>query len=497
MTVTVNTTIDAALAAIPRKLFIRGTWVDAAAGGTITVVDPSTGNEILEVAEGRAEDVDAAVSAARDAFDNGPWRRLTPSERGRVVWRIGELIEQYGEELALLETLDVGKPITASRTADVPMSADYFRYMAGLATKITGDTVDISQPGDWHGFTLREPLGVVGQIIPWNFPLLMAAWKIAPALITGNAVVLKPAEDTPLTALRLAQIISEAGVPDGLVNVVTGYGHTAGAAIAAHPGIDKVAFTGSTEVAREIVRAAAGNLKKVSLELGGKSPHIIFPDADLAKAIPTAVDAIYYNAGQSCTAGSRLYVHREVFQEVLDGVAEMAGRLKVGPGLDPATEMGPLISERQLERVAGYIEAGLADGAETLVGGSRRDGSGYFLDPTVLINTTPDMSVVRQEIFGPVLVAQAFEDVDEVVALANDSDLGLAAGVWTKDLGVAHRMVKRLRAGSVYVNCYTISDPALPFGGYKQSGWGREHAKDAIELYTEHKSVAIALGDAP
>ncbi|GCD96996.1 aldehyde dehydrogenase family protein [Embleya hyalina] len=485
---------DTALGTVIPKLHIDGAWTDAVSGRTFAVVDPSTGREIARVAEGDAPDVDLAVRAARRAFESGPWSRMTPADRSRVVWRIGDLLEEHAEEFALLETIDVGKPITASRAADVPLSADYFRYMAGWATRMGGSTVDISQPGEWHAFTLREPIGVVGQIIPWNFPLLMAAWKLAPALVTGNTVVLKPAEDTPLTALRLAAICELAGVPAGVVNVVTGFGPTAGAALAAHPGVDKIAFTGSTGVGKRVVEAAVGNLKKVSLELGGKSPNIIFPDADLDQAILGASQGIFYNAGEACTAGSRLYVHHRVLDRVLDGVSDFARAIKVGPTLDPETTMGPVVSQRHLDRVLDYLRVGADEGAKTLLGGNRVDTDGFYLDPTVFVDTRPDMRVVREEIFGPVLVAQPFSDLDDIARIANDSPYGLAAGIWTKDLSLAHRMIRRLRAGAVYVNSYNTTDAALPFGGYRQSGWGREHGESALDLYTETKGVSIFLG---
>ncbi|MGW1991460.1 aldehyde dehydrogenase family protein [Embleya sp. NPDC001921] len=485
---------DAALGTVIPKLYIDGAWTDAVSGRTFAVVDPSTGREIVQVAEGDAQDVDLAVRAARRTFEHGPWSRMTPADRSRIVWRIGDLLEKHAEDFALLETIDVGKPITASRAADVPLSADYFRYMAGWATRMGGSTVDISQPGEWHAFTLREPIGVVGQIIPWNFPLLMAAWKLAPALVTGNVIVLKPAEDTPLTALRLAALCEEAGVPAGVVNVVTGFGPTAGAALAEHPGVDKIAFTGSTAVGKRIVEAAVGNLKKVSLELGGKSPNIIFPDADLDQAILGASQGIFYNAGESCTAGSRLYVHHKVLDRVLDGVSDYARAIKVGPTLDPETTMGPVVSQRHLDRVLDYLKVGADEGAKTLLGGNRVETEGFYLDPTVFVDTRPDMRVVREEIFGPVLVAQPFSDLDDIARVANDSPYGLAAGIWTKDLTLAHRMIRRLRAGAVYVNSYNNTDAALPFGGYRQSGWGREHGESALDLYTETKGVSIFLG---
>ena len=493
MTVTAQAGVRDALRNVPRQLLIGGKWVDALSGATFSVVDPSTGAELVQVASGEASDVDAAVVAARKAFDEGPWRTMTPTERARVVWRIGELIEEHAEEFALLETLDVGKPLTASIAADVPLSAAHFRYMSGLALRRNGVTAEISQPGEWHNYTLREPVGVVGQIIPWNFPLLMAAWKLAPALACGCTIVLKPAEETPLTALRLGALLQEAGVPDGVVNIVTGFGETAGAAIAAHPDIDKVSFTGSTEVGRLIANAATGNLKKVSLELGGKSPNIVFPDADLDAAITGSSLAIFYNAGEACSAGSRLFAHRSVFDDVVNGVADYAQRIKMGPGLDPESDMGPLVSQQHLDRVLGYLESGSEEGAEVVTGGVRRGDTGFFVEPTVLVNTHDDMRVVREEIFGPVVTVQPFEDLDEIARAANATPYGLAAGIWTKDLSVAHRLAQRLRAGAIYVNCYNVTDAAMPFGGYKQSGWGREHADQALDLYTEIKAVSIQL----
>jgi phenylacetaldehyde dehydrogenase len=495
MTATIDRSVEEFTAA-PRKLFIDGQWSDAASGKTFETPNPATGEALAQVAEGEAEDISRAVRAARKAFDDGPWTKMTPSERGRIIWKIGELIAEHNDELAQLESLDNGKPYAVAKVADVPLSADMFWYMAGWATKIEGNTLSISVPympgANFHSYTLREPVGVVGQIIPWNFPLLMAAWKLAPALASGCTVVLKPAEQTPLTALRLAELIAEAGVPDGVVNVVTGFGETAGAALAAHPDVDKVAFTGSTEVGKLIVHAAAGNLKKVSLELGGKSPNIVFHDAD-ASAVAGAANAIFFNHGQCCVAGSRLFVERDSFDEVVNGVAEIAKGIKLGPGIHPDTQMGPLVSEEQLTRVSGYLASGREEGATTVAGGGRHGERGFFVEPTVITNVRPDMKIVREEIFGPVLVAEPFSDLDEIARTANDTIYGLGAGIWTKDISKAHALAKKLRVGSVYVNCYNVFDAALPFGGYKQSGWGREMGHDVLENYTEVKAVTTLL----
>jgi phenylacetaldehyde dehydrogenase len=496
MTVTIDRSVQD-FTTTPRKLFIDGAWVDAASGKTFDTPNPATGETLARVAEGDAEDINRAVRAARRAFEEGPWGRLTASDRGRIIWKIGDLILEHADELAQLESLDNGKPVAVARAADVPLAADLFHYMAGWATKIEGNTINISVPympgANFHSYTLREPLGVVGQIIPWNFPLLMAAWKLGPALTTGNCVVLKPAEQTPLTALRLAELIAEAGVPNGVVNVVPGFGETAGAALAAHNDVDKVAFTGSTEVGKLIVQAAgATNLKKLTLELGGKSPNIVFDDAD-ASAVEGAANAIFFNHGQCCVAGSRLFVQQDRFDEVVDGVAEIAKSIKLGSGMEADTQMGPLVSDEQLRRVTGFLDSGVTDGATYLTGGSRFGDQGYFVEPTVITNTRPDMKIVREEIFGPVVVAAPFQSIDEIAAQANDSDYGLGAGIWTKDISKAHALAKKLRAGTVWINCYNVFDAALPFGGYKQSGWGREMGHEALEAYTEVKAVTTQL----
>ncbi len=478
------------------QMLIGGKWVDAASGETFETINPATEEVLSHVPRSGEEDVERAVRTARAAFEDGsPWRGMSPSERGRLIWRIADLIEEHADEFATLEALDNGKPFEVARQADVPLAIDLFRYMAGWATKIEGEVIPISAlpaPGEYHAYTRREPVGVVAQIIPWNFPLLMCAWKLGPALAAGCTVILKPAEQTPLEALRLGELIQEAGLPDGVVNVLTGYGDV-GAALAAHPAIDKVAFTGSTEVGKKIVQAASGNLKKVTLELGGKSPNIVFADADLESAAAGAAHGIFFNHGQCCNAGSRLYVQKSAYDDVVAGVAEEAKSINLGSGLEPNTDMGPLISEEQFDKVLGYLQSGREEGAETVIGGGRWGDHGYFVQPTVLTDTSPKMSVEREEIFGPVLCAVPFESEEDLVEKANQTEYGLAAGVFTRDLSKAHRTAARIKAGTVWVNCYHVFDAALPFGGYKQSGWGREMGHHVLENYTQTKAVCAAL----
>jgi phenylacetaldehyde dehydrogenase len=482
----------------PRQALIDGRWQNAKGGETFEVFDPSNEAVIAHVADCKKVDVDLAVSAARKAFDSGPWSRMSPSARGKILWKIGDLILENLEELAQLEALNNGKPIGVARAADVPLAADLFHYMAGWATKIEGNTIQLSVPytpdAEYHAFTRREPIGVVAQIIPWNFPLLMAAWKLGPVLAAGCTVVLKPAEETPLSALRLAQLCLDAGLPPGVLNLITGFGESCGAPLAAHPKVDKVAFTGSTEVGKLIVKAASNDLKKVTLELGGKSPNIVLEDADVDLAIAGASNAIFFNHGQCCCAGSRLFVQEKSYDRVLEGVSNAAKKIRLGPGMNTTSEMGPLVSKVQFERVTGFLKSGRDEGARTLTGGKRHGEVGFFVEPTVLDGTKDTMRVYQEEIFGPVVTVMPFKEVDdELIRRANDTVYGLAAGIWTGNMKRAHRIANKLRAGTVWINCYNIFDAALPFGGYKQSGWGREMGHEVLNNYLETKSVCINI----
>ena len=479
------------------RMLIGADWVGAASGETLAVIDPASGETFARVAAGDAADVDRAVAAARKAFEHGEWSRVRPVDRERLLLRLADLMEENAQELAEIEALDNGKPVTMARHVDVALAIDFMRYMAGWATKIEGSTMEVSVPlvrdREFFDFTRREPVGVVGAIIPWNFPLLMAAWKVGPALATGCTMVLKPAEETPLTALRFGELVLEAGYPAGVLNIVPGLGHTAGAALAGHPGIEKVAFTGSTEIGKLVGKAALDNMTRVSLELGGKSPVIVLDDADPAVAAAGAAQAIFFNQGQVCTAGSRLFIHKSRFDDVVEGLSGIAAGMKIGPGIDPSTQIGPLVSSVQQKRVMGYIDSGFEEGARAATGGAAGDGLGFFVKPTVLVDVRDDMKVVREEIFGPVVVALPYEDLDEVARRANDTPYGLAASIWSNDLSRVHRLIPKIKAGTVWVNCHNMLDSAMPFGGYKQSGIGREMGRAVIDLYTESKSVVMML----
>lgn len=481
----------------PRAMLIDGEWVQAVSGRTLPVFDPASGERLATVPAGAAEDVDRAVAAARRAFEGPDWRKFRPVDRERLLLRLADEVEAHGDELAEIECLDNGKSLALARRVDLKNTVEFLRYIAGWATKIEGATVDVSFPrprdGEYFAYTRKEPVGVVGAIIPWNFPLMMAAWKIGPALATGCTVVLKPAEETPLTALRLGELLLKVGCPNGVVNIVTGIGAEAGAALAAHPGIDKIAFTGSTEVGKLVGHAAMDNMTRASLELGGKSPVIVLDDADPAAVIGGAASAIFFNQGQVCTAGSRLYVQKKLFDQVVGGIADSAEKMKLGSGLDPSTQIAPLVSERQRDRVWSYIEAGKGQGARAVAGATRPDHAGYFIRPTVFVDAENSMRIVQEEIFGPVLVAMPFEDLDEIARKANDTPYGLGASIWSRDLSKVHRLIPKIKAGTVWVNCHNLIDPALPFGGYKQSGIGREMGHSVIDLYTENKSVCMAV----
>lgn len=489
---------QAFLASGPKKLLIANEWREATGSGVFATHDPASGALLTELAEGTAADADMAVAAARTALSDPAWRDMKPSARGKLLWKIADLIEAHADELAELETLDQGKSWATSRFAEIPASAEQFRYFAGFANKILGQTIPTSigyhPPGKKiFAYTTREPVGVVAAITPWNSPLLMAAMKLAPALCAGCTVVLKPAEETSLTALRLGELLIEAGLPAGVVNVVTGFGATVGAHLTGHPDVDKVAFTGSTEVGRMIVEAAKGNLKKLTLELGGKSPAIIMPDADLDLALPGVARGIFANSGQVCVAGSRAYVHASIHDAFVEGLAREASKLRLGHGLAKDTDLGPLVSTAQAERVAAFIDEGKTDGAGIAAGGERIGEDSAFFSPTVVTGVRPDMRMMREEIFGPVIAVTPFDDPEEALAYANDTDYGLAASVWTQDLSSAHRLAAAIRAGTVWINCHSYFSPELPKGGHKESGWGYENGPQGLENYLETKTVCAVI----
>jgi aldehyde dehydrogenase (NAD+) len=474
------------------KLLINNRWISSESGRTFATLDPATGEEICQVAEADAADVEKAVQAARKAFERGPWRKTLASERGRLLNRLADLIESHADELARLESLDNGKPVSVARAVDVAATVACYRYFAGWADKVQGKTIPID--GEFFCYTRHEPVGVVGQIIPWNFPLLMQAWKLAPALATGNTVVMKPAEQTPLTALRVGELILEAGFPEGVVNLLPGFGPTAGAAIAKHMDVDKVAFTGSTEVGHLVMEAAAkSNLKRVTLELGGKSPNIVFADTDIDEAVEGAHFGLFFNHGQCCCAGSRVFVEQKIYDEFVEKSGKRARRRQVGDPFDPTTEQGPQVDQAQFDKVMGYIGSGRSEGAKLVCGGDRVGDRGYFIQPTVFADVQDDMKIAREEIFGPVMSIIPFKSIDEVVERSNRTDYGLAAAVWTRDISKAHAIANSVRAGTVWVNCYNVLDTRAPFGGFKQSGIGRELGEYGLQQYTEVKTVIVKL----
>jgi len=473
-----------------KKLYINGKFVESVSSKTFDTFNPATEEILASVYEAEEYDIDMAVKAAREAFADGPWAKMNAAERARLIYKLADLIEEHIEELAQLDTLDNGKPINETRTVDLPGTIEQFRYFAGWATKNMGQTIPVSGP--FLNYTRHEPVGVVGQIIPWNFPINMISWKIAPALAAGCTVVLKPAEQTPLSALFFAELVEQAGFPPGVVNIVPGFGSKAGNALVEHPGVDKISFTGSTAVGKQIMKKAADTMKRLTLELGGKSPNIILPDADLSKAILGVFNGIMYNQGEVCSAGSRVYVHKDQFKELVNGMVSLAKNLKVGNGLDEETEMGPLVSKSQQDRVFEYIRIGTEEGAK-LVAGGKKSNHGFFIEPTIFVDVEEHMTIARDEIFGPVVVVMSYDTIEEVIERSNNSPYGLGAGIWTENIKIAHQVANQLKSGSVWINCYDAIDPASPFGGYKQSGFGRDLSAYALQSYTEVKSVWVNL----
>ncbi|MBI0576916.1 aldehyde dehydrogenase family protein [Neobacillus cucumis] len=473
-----------------KRLYINGEFVESFSSKKFETYNPATGEVLATVYEAGREDINLAVKAAKTAFEKGPWSKMSAAERARIIYKLADLIEEHQEELAQLDTIDNGKPIHETRAVDLPGTIEQFRYFAGWATKVMGQTIPVSGP--FLNYTRHEPVGVVGQIIPWNYPINMVSWKVAPALAAGCTIVLKPAEQTPLSALYFAELVEKAGFPPGVINIVPGFGAIAGNAIVEHPDVNKISFTGSTAIGKQIMKKAADTMKRLTLELGGKSPNIILPDADLSKAIPGVFNGIMFNQGEVCSAGSRVYVHRNQFDEVVAGMVELAKKVKLGNGLEEETSMGPLVSKRQQERVFEYINTGIQEGAKVVSGGGKSD-IGYFIEPTIFVNVEENMTIAKEEIFGPVVVVMAYDTVEEVIERANNSPYGLGAGVWTENVKTAHKIAGQLKSGSVWINCYDAIDPASPFGGYKQSGFGRDLSAYALESYTEIKSVWVNL----